>query len=205
MYLYQNLKFDPSIQRTVGDTQYPAGWFLDPLERARIGVVEVTDPVRPDDELFTSFENPDGSYTATPRTAEDLATRHVAARAAFIVQVKAEAGAFTQQVLSGLDGEYALAEKEATEYSAAGYPPSLIPESVKSEMDARGVTAIVACDTILTAALRWRSVQAALRKNRLMVQAAAAESFDTAGLNVIKENWDKFITSLKSSVETKGV
>ena len=66
MYLYQNLKFDPSVQRTVEDTQYPAGWFLDPLERARIGVVEVSDPVRPDDRFFTSVENPDGSYTATP-------------------------------------------------------------------------------------------------------------------------------------------
>jgi hypothetical protein len=29
----------------------------------------------PDDNLFTSVENPDGSYTATPRTTADLAER----------------------------------------------------------------------------------------------------------------------------------
>ena len=79
MYLLNNLKFNHSIQRTIGDVRYPTGWFNDPLERAKIGVIEVPDPVRPDDNLFTSVENPDGSYTSTPRTAEDLAARQVAA------------------------------------------------------------------------------------------------------------------------------
>ena len=200
MYLYQNLKFDPSIQRTVEDTQYPAGWFLDPLERARIGVVEVSDPVRPNDRFFTSVENPDGSYTATPHSAEDLAERHAAEKTSFLFQVKAEAGAITQQVLSGLDSEYELAEKEAAAYRTAGYPAESIPESVKSEMDARGVTAIVACDAILTAASGWRSAQASLRKNRLAVQAAAAASVDATGLDAIKENWATFMASLRSSL-----
>jgi hypothetical protein len=73
MFLLNNVKFHQDIQRTIGDVQYPAGWFSDPLERAKIGVIEVPDPVRPDDSLFTSVENPDGSYTATPRTADDIA------------------------------------------------------------------------------------------------------------------------------------
>jgi hypothetical protein len=72
MYLFNNLKFDHTCQRTIGDVQYPAGWFTDPAEREKIGVTEVPDPVRPDDNLFTSVENPDGSYTATPRTAADI-------------------------------------------------------------------------------------------------------------------------------------
>jgi hypothetical protein len=75
MYLFNDLKFNHSSQRTIGDVQYPAGWFHDPLERAKIGVIEVPDPVVPDDNLYTSVENPDGSYTATPRTAADLAER----------------------------------------------------------------------------------------------------------------------------------
>ena len=79
MYLFNNLKFNHSIQRTIGDVQYPPGWFNDSLERAKIGVIEVPDPVRPDDNLYISVENPDGSYTSTPRTAEDLAARQVAA------------------------------------------------------------------------------------------------------------------------------
>ena len=42
-------------------------------------MIEVPDPVRPDDNLYISVENPDGSYTSTPRTAEDIAARQVAA------------------------------------------------------------------------------------------------------------------------------
>ena len=75
MYLLNNVKFNPNIQRTIGDTQYPKGWFRDSIEREKIGVTEVPDPVMPDDNLFTSVENPDGSYTATPRTTADLAER----------------------------------------------------------------------------------------------------------------------------------
>ena len=72
MFLLNSIKFNHSVQHTIGDTQYPPGWFLDPLERAKIGVIEVPDPVKPDESLFTSVENPDGSYTATPRTAEEI-------------------------------------------------------------------------------------------------------------------------------------
>ena len=73
MFLLNNIKVSESVQRTIGDVQYPAGWFNDAEERAKVGMIEVTDPVRPDDNLFTVVENPDGSYTATPRTADDIA------------------------------------------------------------------------------------------------------------------------------------
>jgi len=89
MYLFNNLKFDHSVQRTIGDTQYPPGWFNDPAERAKIGVIEVPDPVRPDDNLFTSVENPDGSYTATPRTADDIAAYQARKNAAQAKSVRA--------------------------------------------------------------------------------------------------------------------
>ena len=75
MFLLNNIKVSEGAQRTIGDTQYPPLWFNDPLERAKVGMIEVPDPVRPDDTLFTSVENPDGSWTATPRTADDLAVR----------------------------------------------------------------------------------------------------------------------------------
>ena len=76
MFLLNNIKVHQDIQRTIGDVQYPAGWFSHDAEaRAKVGMIEVPDPVRPDDNLFTSVENPDGSWTATPRTADDLAAR----------------------------------------------------------------------------------------------------------------------------------
>ena len=75
MFLLNNIKVSEGAQRTIGDVQYPPLWFNDPLERAKVGMIEVPDPIRPDDNLFTSVENPDGSWTATPRTADDLAAR----------------------------------------------------------------------------------------------------------------------------------
>lgn len=75
MYLHNNLKFDINIQHTLGDVQYPRGWFLDADNRAAAGVVEVPDPVYPDPELFTYVENPDGSLMVTPRSAEEIAAR----------------------------------------------------------------------------------------------------------------------------------
>ena len=78
MFLLNNIKVNENEQRTIGDVQYPAGWFTNADERAKVGMIEVADPVRPDDNLFTVVENPDGSYTATPRTADDIAARNIA-------------------------------------------------------------------------------------------------------------------------------
>ena len=78
MFLLNNIKVDPNVQRVIGDTQYPPYWFSDPLERVKVGMIEVPDPVKPDDSLFTYVENPDGSYTTTPRTADDTAAYNAA-------------------------------------------------------------------------------------------------------------------------------
>ena len=76
MFLLNNIKVHQDIQRIIGDVQYPAGWFSHDAEaRAKVGMTEVPDIPRPDDNLFTSVENPDGSWTATPRTADNLAAR----------------------------------------------------------------------------------------------------------------------------------
>ena len=93
MFLLNNIKVHQDIQRTIGDVQYPAGWFSHDVEaRAKVGMIEVPDPVRPDDNLFTSVENPDGSYTSTPRTAADIAARQVAANTEKAKSVRATRG-----------------------------------------------------------------------------------------------------------------
>lgn len=91
MYLHNNLKFDINIARTLGAVQYPRGWFLDADNRAAQGIIEVPDPVKPDPELFTYVENPDGSLTSTPRTSEDIAARQAAAALALQAQIEADA------------------------------------------------------------------------------------------------------------------
>ena len=127
------------------------------------------------------------------------------AKSAFILQVKAEAGALTSQVLQGLASEYELAEKEATSYKAAGYPATPIPGSVQSEINSKAakvvtVTATVACDSILTAAANWRGAQSSLRGKRLTTTSAAEVAVDSAALDTIKASWRAFLVALKTSL-----
>jgi hypothetical protein len=204
MYVLNELKFNHISQRTIGDVQYPAGWFTDPLEREKIGVIEVSDPVVPDDNLYTSVENADGSYTATPRTEADIAARLVVAKAEFCNQVKAEAGEITQQVLRGLVSEYELAEKEAVAFKGADYTGT-IPDSVEDEIASKAaksitLTATEACDAIIAAATVWRNAQAVLRRNRLTTVSAAEFTSDVAGLDGIKAQWGASLALLKSNL-----
>jgi len=127
------------------------------------------------------------------------------AKAAFILAVKAEAGALTTQALSGLGSEYELAEKEAIAFKAAGYPATPIPSSVEDEIASKAakgvtITATVAADTIIAAATGWRNAQAALRRNRLTVVSAAEVAVDAAALDAIKAGWATFMASLKTSL-----
>jgi len=132
----------------------------------------------------------------------EAATILSAAKAAFILQVKSEAGQLTSQVLKGLESEYELAEKEATSYKDAGYPAKPIPGSVQSEINSKAakgvnITATVACNNILTAATGWRNAQAELRDMRLKVTSSAEVATVAESLDAIKAQWDAFMVTLK--------
>jgi hypothetical protein len=90
MFLLDGLKFNPDIQHTIGDTQYPPGWLLDPAERVKLDIIEVPNIPRPDPALYDSTENPDGTWTSIPKlppTPEEVAAEalRVADEAAFTV------------------------------------------------------------------------------------------------------------------------
>ncbi|HLO65038.1 MAG TPA: DUF4376 domain-containing protein [Azonexus sp.] len=51
---------------------YPAASLQNAELRAELGIVEVLDPVRPDDRLFFVTENFDGSFSAEPRPREQV-------------------------------------------------------------------------------------------------------------------------------------
>lgn len=137
--------------------------------------------------------------------AAALAVAFPNAKAAFILSVKAEAGQLTTQVLSGLGSEYELAEKESTAFKAAGYPTEPIPDSVQAEINSKAaknvtVTATVACNTILAAAVDLRSVQATLRNKRLTTASAAEVAADATELDAIKSEWITYINTLKKTL-----
>ncbi len=91
MYRHNGKKLPLNSPFVLGDgddaVQYPANWLelSTDDDRAAIGIIEVPDPVRPDDRFYIVEENEDGSYTATPRDLDALKLEMVA-------QVKAEAG-----------------------------------------------------------------------------------------------------------------
>jgi hypothetical protein len=200
MYLLNNIKFNPDIQRTIGDVQYPHGWFRDPLERAKIGVTEVPDPIVPDDRLFTSVENPDGSYTATPRTATDLAAKLETEKANFVYQIDADTDSIIRAVIGERASEYELAEKEATSYKAAGYPATPVPGSVSSWATAKGWTNTAAADNILATATGWRTAQATIRADRLLRKQHAVDAVDVTALDGVKASWAAFLVTIKGQL-----
>ena len=51
---------------------YPAGSLKNAELRAELGIVEVPDPVRPDERLYFVTENEDGSFTAEPRPVDQV-------------------------------------------------------------------------------------------------------------------------------------
>jgi len=145
------------------------------------------------------------NWVITAIPAKEAAEVLVAAKAAFILQVKAEAGQLTAQVLKGLESEYELAEKEATAYKAEGYPATPIPGSVQSEINSKAakgvtVTSTVACDTILSAATGWRGAQSSLRDKRLTTTSAAEVAVDAAALDTLKASWAAFLVELKTKL-----
>jgi hypothetical protein len=130
----------------------------------------------------------------------DVATE----KAVFILAVKSEAGALTQQVLQGLGSEYELAEKQAEAYKAASYTGTA-PSSIQSEINSKAakgitITAHTACEAILAMAAGWREAQASLRDMRLTTSSAAEVVVDGDALDTIKAAWSAFLVALKTQL-----
>lgn len=78
MYLLNGKKLHPGHEFVVGEgdeaIQYGSTWLALSTgeDRAAIGIVDVPEPVRPDDRLYFVNENVDGTYTTIPRDPEQL-------------------------------------------------------------------------------------------------------------------------------------
>ncbi len=133
------------------------------------------------------------------REAEALAAAPGIAKAAFIKQVDQDADNIIRDTIGWRATEYLRAEQEAAAYAAAGYTGD-VPVSVSSEATAKGITAQVACDTIIATATAWRTAQASLRAERLLAKALAGNAVDGAALNTIKASWAAFIAALRTQL-----
>lgn len=145
---------------------------------------------------FTAAEETDWAA----EQAAAVAAKFPNAKAAFIIQIDAESDALIEKVIGNRGGEYELAEKEAKEYKAAGYPAAPVPGSVSSWATAKGWTATQAADDIITAATGWRTAQANLRANRLAKKEAGRIAVDGPALDTIKSAWASSLAAIKTSL-----
>lgn len=76
MFQLNGKKISIDIDLTIGEGDaaitYPAGSLKSAELRASLGIVEVPDPVRPDERLFFVTENEDGSFNAEPRPRDQV-------------------------------------------------------------------------------------------------------------------------------------
>ena len=74
MFILDGKTLQVGVPFTHNEIQYPSNWLQlsTPEDRAAIGITEVADQPRPDDQYYWVTENPDGSYTATPKDLAQL-------------------------------------------------------------------------------------------------------------------------------------
>lgn len=76
MFQLNGKKISLDIDLTIGEGDaaitYPAGSLKSAELRESLGIVEVPDPVRPDERLYFVTENEDGSFSSEPRPRDHL-------------------------------------------------------------------------------------------------------------------------------------
>lgn len=74
MFILDGKKMRLDASFTINGVQYPANWLRlsSPEERMALNIVELPDPMVPNEKYFDVAFHPDGSVTSTPKPIEDL-------------------------------------------------------------------------------------------------------------------------------------
>lgn len=115
MFLKDGKPFNIDAPHTIDGVRYPAGYFRAPARRAAHGIVEAPIHPRPAERWYFVTQNPDGSFTATPKSA------------AMVKPI----------ILQEINAAYQNAVDELT----AGYPDHEIKSWPKQEAEARAYLA----------------------------------------------------------------
>jgi hypothetical protein len=80
-YVLDGKTLPPDTPFVHGGFQYPANWLAcsTPEEREALGIVWRDEAMRPDDRFYWVEQNPDGTYTATPRDVDVVREEMIAA------------------------------------------------------------------------------------------------------------------------------
>ena len=174
---------------------YPIASLHNAATRAAIGIVEASDPERPDDRRYWVSENEDGTYFAT---LKDDALANEAA--GLVKQIDADADSIYSAALGHRATEYAQAEAEAQAYKEGGYSASAVPDYVLAWATATGNTAQWAADDILSTAAAWRTAQTAIRSSRLACKEAVRKAADFDSLEAAKDAWQAASQAIRAQL-----
>lgn len=105
-----------------------------------------------------------------------------------------------REVVGERSNEYELAEQEAIAFKAGGYVDADVTPSISSDAIANSRTNKEACDLILTMATNWRTMQVALRAQRLLCKAQVKNATTLAELQTVQDTWNEFIRYIKTQI-----
>lgn len=184
---------------------HPAANLQDAATRAALGIIEVPDPVRPDDTLFWVTDNGDGTFSTTPKSG--IVEVKIADA---IKAIDIDADAIYTAALGNRATEYAQAEADAQIYKTSGYTGT-VPIYVQAWADAKSQTAKWAAEDILLTAAAWRTAQTAIRTHRLACKetirkiVAADESAEAllaaiSAINAVKAQWGTISKAIREQL-----
>lgn len=196
-----NLKFQNSFKEFNGNVglQYATEqqWY-------DWGFREYIDPVITDNqilgEIYLDIVSDTITYYIIDKTQEEIDTEFANRKIYLISKFESDTDSLINEIVGERAFEYELAETEAIVFKAAGYPENDVPASVSSDAIANNYSNTIACDLILTMATNWRTVQSALRAQRLLSKANTKNALTVEELNTIETSWDSFLTLIKQQI-----
>jgi len=166
-------------------------------------LMQHTGVIRKSDGAFIPFDerNMDYQYYLqwlghgyTPDPADTLTQAELIAKA--LLQIDVETDAVYGAVLGNRAQEYTLAESDASAYKDAGYN-GVVPASVQCWATAKNWTAKAAADEILATSLAWRTAQAEIRAQRLLIKENVRATTNQAAIDSAMVPWGVFVAAIR--------
>jgi hypothetical protein len=215
MYLHNGKPIDIFSTLTLGDFQYPAGFFRDGAERQQAGIVYLDDPVPPpvaigQRAVLAGFVENDGVWQASWRVEVLLDSEQATAvqafaeaKAAAIDKAFTDVDRVTRAAIGDRVEEYRQAEEEARAYRLAEYTGEVsLDISSYAEHNSTGAkqTNRWAADGIIARADAFRQAQTTMRAGRFEYQAKMRDARTAADLDKVLAAWNAFIAGVRRAL-----
>ena len=134
------------------------------------------------------------NLTPCPQQIEVIPLPKLKAR--LLLKIDMDTDAIYGAVIGERANEYNDAAAQAQAFKGGAYL-GLAGNKVASWATAKGWTATQATDDILAQAAQWRSIEDAIRSNRLARKEAARNAILASSLLTIESDWTTFVTYIK--------